>query len=93
VDPRDSLDDLKKRKFLALPGLGTPTPWSSSPAPTTVSVLMKNHLLGHDEARSDRIAPTRRGSRGCTLCEFEIVRYIIKTNILIKPDIISEVLK
>jgi hypothetical protein len=28
VDLRAGLDDLEKRKFLTLPGLGTPTPWS-----------------------------------------------------------------
>jgi hypothetical protein len=30
VDPRAGLDDLQKRKFLTLPGLGTPTPQSST---------------------------------------------------------------
>jgi hypothetical protein len=31
VDPRAGLDDMEKRKFLTLPGLGAPTPQSSSP--------------------------------------------------------------
>jgi hypothetical protein len=31
VDPTAGLDDVEKRKFLTLPGFGTPTPRSSSP--------------------------------------------------------------
>jgi hypothetical protein len=36
MDPRAGLDDLKKRKFLTLSGLGTPTHRSSSPSPVTI---------------------------------------------------------
>jgi hypothetical protein len=31
MDPRAGLDDVEKRIFLILPGLGTPNPLSSSP--------------------------------------------------------------
>jgi hypothetical protein len=49
VDPRAGMDGLEKRKFLHPPGLGTPTPRSSSPPPvvipTTLSQLTSSAVL------------------------------------------------
>jgi hypothetical protein len=36
VDPRAGLDDMEKRKFLTLPGLGTPTLRSSNLYPVAI---------------------------------------------------------
>jgi hypothetical protein len=36
VGPRAGLDDLEKREFSTLPGLGTPTPRPSSPYPVVI---------------------------------------------------------
>jgi hypothetical protein len=44
VDPRASLDDVEKRKFLTLPGLGTPTPRSSSPEPVAIPTTLSQLL-------------------------------------------------
>jgi hypothetical protein len=40
VGPRTGLDDVEKRKFLTLPGLGTPTPRSLSPYPVTIPTTL-----------------------------------------------------
>jgi hypothetical protein len=45
VDPRADLDDMEKRKFLTLPGLGTPTPWSSIPYPVAIPTELSRLIM------------------------------------------------
>jgi hypothetical protein len=40
VDPRTGLDDVEKRKFFILPGLGTPTTQSFSPQPVAIPTTL-----------------------------------------------------